>query len=109
MLAVFTVIAGLAGVAFTALVTAYLGRRSSSGNIETSQPKDLWDTLRGELSRLQTESTDLRGEIKENRAEMTALREDAAGLREDMADLRDQLVSCHEVNTELLKSVKDRL
>ena len=71
-------ISGLAGAIITGLIAVIMDRRSKSGRVETTEAKDLWDTLRGELSRLQNETTSLRAEIAVARQEIAALREDAS-------------------------------
>lgn len=88
------VVAGSLGAAITAVVTAYLGRRSKSGRIETSEAKDLWDTLRAELARLQAEAIVYRAEIAVARQEMDALRLETAAVRHRIAELEAQLVEC---------------
>lgn len=88
------VVAGSLGAMVAAAVTAYLGRRAKSGRIETSEAKELWDTLRGELTRLQAEAVEYRAEIAVGRQEMDALREEAATVRQRMSELEARLVAC---------------
>lgn len=90
------VIAGLTGALLTTIITAYINRRSKSGKINTSEASDLWNTLRGELLRLQNEATSLRSEMSVARIEMVALREETLSLRNNIYDLERQLVDCQE-------------
>lgn len=90
------VVSGIVAAAITAIVTVYLGKRSKSGKIETSEAKDLWDTLRAELARLQTETTELRAELTVVRLEMATLREEASKVRTYVQSLQEDLVIAHQ-------------
>ena len=90
----WVVISGLSGAIITGLVAIILDRRSKSGRIETTEAKDLWDTLRGELSRLQNETTSLRAEITVARQEIAALREDATIVGNKAAETSATLRIC---------------
>lgn len=92
---------GLAGALITGLVTIVVARHSKSGRVETSEAKDLWDTLRGELARLQAETTALRAEITVARQEMAALREDATAVGSRASDISLSLKACHMEATRL--------
>lgn len=89
------VLAGLIGAIITALVTAYLGRRSKTGKIDTSEAKDLWETLKAEMVRGQHEAAALRAEIAASRNEMITLREEQAKLRISVQLVETQLEECH--------------
>lgn len=103
-------LAGLLGALLTALITAYVNRRSKTGKIATSEAKDLWDTLRSELARLQTEAASFRSELAVARTEMAALREETTKLRLLTTELERQLDECHiralELQTRLQPSAK---
>lgn len=75
------IIAGIVIALTTAVISAYINRRSKTGKIATSEAKDLWDTLRSELARLQSETADLRTEMAVAREEMSALRSETATMR----------------------------
>lgn len=97
------VISGIVAAIITAGVTAYLGRRSKTGSIRTSEAKDLWDTLRAELTRLQGEATSLRAEISTAHLEMTALREEAGKVRVEFAELKAAIAVCNN-ESDILRS-----
>lgn len=80
-------ILGLVGIVVTAAVTAYLGRRSQSGSVETTEAKDLWDAMRGEMRRLQEEAHALRSELAVARQEIYVLREEIVELRKRLREL----------------------
>ncbi len=90
------IIAGIVIALITAIISAYINRRSKTGKINTSEAKDLWDTLRSELARLQKETTDLRAEMAVAREEMSALRLETATTRADVVDTNKRLISCLE-------------
>jgi predicted nucleic acid-binding Zn-ribbon protein len=98
---VWPVVAGLLGVAITAAVTAYLGKRGKSGRIETSEAKDLWDTLRAELARISAEATALRAEVVVAQLEMTALREETAKVRVHIIELETKLATFADLEIRL--------
>ncbi len=96
------VIFGSLGAALvTALVAVALDRRSKSGKIETSEAKDLWDSMRTELARLQLDNGALRAEQTVSRNEIAAVRTETAEVRQQMSNLgvsqaetRAQLTAC---------------
>jgi len=88
------VLTGLAGVLVTAAVTAYLGRRSTSGRITTSPATELWTSMRSELDRLTDDNAALRAAQVVTAAEVAALRAETADLRQRHADADEQLKAC---------------
>lgn len=88
------VVSGVGGALIAGLVAILLDRRAKSGRVETSEAKDLWDTLRGELGRLQVEATALRAEITVARQELAALREDSAVVGARAASVQEALQNC---------------
>ncbi len=82
------VIFGSLGAALvTALVTVYLGRRSKSGKIETSEATDLWGSMRSELARIGEDNAGLRAALTVASNEMTTLRNETADTRRQMSAL----------------------
>jgi predicted RNase H-like nuclease (RuvC/YqgF family) len=84
--AIFT----LAGIVVTALVTYFVAKRNTSGRVDTSDAKTLWEeatrlreAYKEEVSMLRTEGTNLRSEVNRLRAELEMLRATAQQLRED--------------------------
>lgn len=112
MLVVF---AGLGAALVTALVSVYLGKRSTSGNVDTSEAKDLWDSMRSELARLQTDNDSLRAAQAVAATEMIALRSETASVRNQLVrfetletDLRDQISTCMTEIARISKAVPTR-
>ena len=91
-----TVLGGLVGAVITGGAAVYLGRRSRSGSVRTSEATDLWESMRSELARLQAEAIAMRTDAATGRLETTALRAD---LRLMDAELR----SCHDSSTLLAR------
>ncbi len=96
------VLSGILIAVITAAATVYMGRWSKSGRIERSEAKELWDTLRSELARLQVDATAVRAEASVAHQEMMAVREEAIRLRSQvfelemqMSSLVTQLAMCH--------------
>lgn len=102
------VLSGILIAVVTASATVYVGRHSKSGRIETSEAKELWDTLRGELSRLQSDATTLRAEISTTYLEMSALREAANTARIELVELRMVVDACSAENERLQTRLKRR-
>lgn len=101
------VISGLGGALITGFVTIAVARYSKSGRVNTSEAKDLWDTLRGELLRLQTETSNLRAEITVARQELVALRDDASRARSRASELQSALQACGFQVTRLRTMLRD--
>lgn len=96
-----SIVLPLVGIVISAAVTAYLGRRGRSGNVQTSEAKDLWDTLRAELARLQQETRDLRSEVVAQRAEIELMRQERRATEQ-------MLATAHEANEALLTELAVR-
>lgn len=98
------IVAGLAGAIITALVTIFINLWAKRGRVATSEAKDLWDTLRSELSRMQEETKQQRAEMAVARNELAALREEIVSIRAHASAAEERLLSCLERELEL-KSV----
>lgn len=113
MTAIWVALAGLTGVALTALVTYALGRRKASGSVETSEATDLWqaarglqDAMAGELASARAETRALREEAVALRVESVALREEAVQARRELALVREEARSLRASVAQLEEEVR---
>jgi predicted RNase H-like nuclease (RuvC/YqgF family) len=86
---------GLAGVIVTAVVSYFVARRNSSGRVDTSDAKTLWEeadklrvAYRTEIKDLRIEVTSLRSEVSKLQTELNTLHATAISLRAEAEQWR---------------------
>lgn len=96
MTPILAIVATLLGVVISALVTTYLGKRSTRGDTGTSDAKTVFEAMRSELVRRDTENAAMRAEAVALRTEMAAGREESVTQRIELATSRVEMVALRE-------------
>lgn len=105
-----TALLGLVGLVFGSALTYILGKRRSSGKIETAEAVDVFRNMQELLSRYKIEVNEAKDETTQLKSQLIIASKEITTLREEMVVCRAEIQGLRLIiqDVELVAKVKDK-